>query len=172
MGQNPKLHDRLIALTGPEIEALGMEIVELELLSGGNKLTLRYALERQAEPGTPAEERRVGINEIARASRAVARTIEAEEAEGRDFMPGRYTIEVSSPGIFRRLSAPEHFQRFCGERIRLIAGTEAESREYQGRLLTASDREVEVEDEDQGAVTVPFDRIRKANLAPVLDFGR
>lgn len=172
MVRNQKLHDRLIALTGPEIEGLGLEVVELELLAGGNRLTLRYALERAAEPGTPSEERRVGINEIARASRAVARAIEAEEAEGNDFMPGRYTIEVSSPGIFRRLSAPEHFQRFCGERIRLIAGTEEENREYHGQLIAADDRQIELEDEKEGPVTVPFDRIRKANLDPVLDFGR
>ena len=167
MAKNPELHARLMKLTGPEIEALGLDLVELELLAGGNRITLRYALERRAEPGTPAEERRAGIREIARASRAVARAIEAEEAEGADFMPGRYTIEVSSPGIFRPLLRPEHFQRFCGERIRLVAQIAEESLEYRGVLL-----KVEVEDEKEGTISVPFDRIRKANLDPVLDFGR
>ncbi|RKZ18479.1 hypothetical protein DRQ53_00130 [bacterium] len=172
MVKNAKLHDRLVGLTVPEIEAIGLELVELELLAGGNRLTLRYALERQAPAGTPAAERRIGIREIARASRAVARCIEAEEAEGRDFMPGRYTIEVSSPGIFRRLSEPEHFIRFCGERIKLLAASGESSHEYLGKLLSADERQVEMEDENEGKVSVPYDRIRKANLDPVLDFGR
>jgi ribosome maturation factor RimP len=172
MVKNPELHARLLRLTGPEIEALDLDLVDLELLAGGNRVTLRYALERLAEPGTPAEERRAGIREIARASRAVARAIEAEEAERGEFMPGRYTIEVSSPGIFRPLLRPEHYQRFCGERIRLIARTADENREYHGVILSADDHEVEVEDESEGPVTVPFDRIHKANLDPVLDFGR
>ena len=79
MAKNTELHDRLLALTGPELEALELDIVELELLSGGNRLTLRYALERRAEPGTPAEARRVSIDQIARASRAVSRAIEVRK---------------------------------------------------------------------------------------------
>jgi ribosome maturation factor RimP len=172
MAKNTRLHEKLLELTGPELEALDLDLVELELLAGGNRLTLRFALERRAEPGTSAEERRVGIDEIARASRAVARAIEAEEAEVGDFMPGRYTIEVSSPGIFRRLSTPEHFCRFVGERVKLIAEEGDASREYCGELLGADDRQVEVVDEDSGSVEIPYDRIRKANLDPVLDFGR
>lgn len=172
MVKNSQLHERLLELTGPELAALDLDLVELELLAGGNRVTLRYALERRAEPGTSAEERRVGINEIARASRAVARAIEAEEAEVGDFMPGRYTIEVSSPGIFRRLNEPEHFQRFLGERVKVIAEEGESSREYCGELVSADDREVTVEDENEGRVTLPYTGIRKANLDPVLDFGR
>ena len=178
MAKNPQLHARLLELTGPEIEALDLDLVELELLSGGNKVTLRYALEKRAEPGTPAEARRASIRQIARASRAVSRAIEAEEAEAGEFMPGRYTVEVSSPGIFRRLTVPEHFQRFLGERVKVIAEGEVEGeaeggrREYCGELMAADDRGVEVADEQDGRVTVSYDRIRKANLDPVLDFGR
>jgi len=173
MAKNSRLHQRLLELTGPELSAMGLDLVELELLSGGNRTTLRYALERRAEAGTPADQRRVGIDEIARASRAIARAIEAEEAEGGEFMPGRYTIEVSSPGIFRQLREPEHFHRFVGERVKVIVGEgEESSREYHGRLLAADDHGVEVEDENAGRVTVPYAGIRKANLDPVLDFGR
>jgi ribosome maturation factor RimP len=172
MANNSRLHERLLELTGPELAALDLELVELELLAGGNRLTLRYALERTAEAGAPAEERRVGINEIARASRAVSRAIEAEEAEVGEFMPGRYTVEVSTPGIFRRLNSPEHFQRFLGERVKVIAGEGDASREYCGKLISANDREVSVEDETTGPVTVPYSGILKANLDPVLDFGR
>ena len=87
-------------------------------------------------------------------------------------MPGRYTVEVSSPGIFRRLNVPEHFQHFLGERVKLLVENEDGSREYSGELLAADDREVDVADENAGRVTVSYDRIRKANLDPVLDFGR
>ena len=58
MAKDSRLHERLLELTGPELSALDLDLVELELLAGGNRLTLRYALERRVEPGASAEERR------------------------------------------------------------------------------------------------------------------
>ena len=56
--------------------------------------------------------------------------------------------------------------------MKLLVEDGDSSREYSGELLAADDREVEVADEKAGRVTVSYDRIRKANLDPVLDFGR
>ena len=167
------LHDRILALVEPELELLGLELIEFDVLAGGRRFTLRFAVDKQPPPGESPKELRIGIDECAQASRHIARVLEAAEAEAeREVVPGRYTIEVSSPGIFRRLNVPEHFQRFLGERVKVISEGEDGSREYRGELIAADDREVEVADENEGRVTVSYDRIRKANLDPVLDFGR
>ena len=60
----------------------------------------------------------------------------------------------------------------CVGLVEVIAEEGESSREYCGELVSADDHEVAVEDEESGRVTVPYAGIRKANLDPVLDFGR
>lgn len=172
------LHDRILALATPELELLGLDLVEFDVLAGGHRFTLRFALEKRLseaelalEPASMERARRVNAGLCARASRAIARTIEAEEAEHGEFL-GRYTLEVSSPGIFRRLTRPEHFQRFVGEKIKLSYEEEGRTLQTRGLLARADATRVTVESEDRGVFELTLASIRRANLDPDLDFGR
>lgn len=77
-----------------------------------------------------------------------------------------YSLEVSSPGLDRPLTKPDHFRRFLGRRVRVrtreaVAGR----RSFTGRLTAADERRVCVDSGD-GSVEIPLDRIRRTNLVP------
>lgn len=82
-----------------------------------------------------------------------------------DLVPGpRYVLEVSSPGLDRKLTKPAEFERFAG-RLARISTTEPieNSKFFEGRLAGYSDGQVKIEVQGR-AISVPFVAIRKANL--------
>jgi ribosome maturation factor RimP len=78
----------------------------------------------------------------------------------------RYSLEVSSPGLDRPLTKPEHFQRFIGHRARVRTSEAIDGqRNFTGELVGADEREVRLRDEtDERAI--PLDAIRRSNLIP------
>jgi ribosome maturation factor RimP len=77
-----------------------------------------------------------------------------------------HSLEVSSPGIDRPLTKPEHFRRFIGRRVRVRTREKLEGRSnFTGRIAGADESGVEV-DLAEGAVTIPHERIRRSNLVP------
>jgi ribosome maturation factor RimP len=80
------------------------------------------------------------LDVLADATRAVSRAL--DEA---DPITGRYTLEVTSPGLERTLRRPEHFERAVGEtvKIRTVAGANDERR-VEGELVSADDAGVVV----------------------------
>jgi ribosome maturation factor RimP len=82
-----------------------------------------------------------------------------------DLVPGRgYVLEVSSPGLDRKLRSPAEFERFVGRRARISLTEPVEnSTFYEGRLAGVNDGMVRLE-VDGRVVLLPLGRIRKANL--------
>jgi ribosome maturation factor RimP len=75
-----------------------------------------------------------------------------------------YAIEVSSPGLDRPLTKPEHFRRFVGHRVKVRTRDAIEGRRnFTGTLTAADERTVSV-DSDGGAIEIPLDRVRRSNL--------
>jgi ribosome maturation factor RimP len=75
-----------------------------------------------------------------------------------------YALEVSSPGIERPLSKPEHFRRFVGRRARVrTRGHHDGRRSFIGELLGADDSAVTVAADD-GVVSIPYADITRSNL--------
>jgi ribosome maturation factor RimP len=76
----------------------------------------------------------------------------------------RYALEVSSPGIERPLSKPEHFSRYVGRRARVrTRGDHDGRRSFTGELLNATDQEVTVAAET-GVVSIAYADIHRSNL--------
>jgi len=76
----------------------------------------------------------------------------------------RYALEVSSPGIERPLTKPEHFRRFIGRRARVRTRDARDGhRSFTGELVGASDTEVTVAAGD-GVVAIPYAEISRSNL--------
>ena len=81
-----------------------------------------------------------------------------------------YGLEVSSPGLSRRVSRPRDFRRFIGEKvkIRLIDILDGR-RKYEGTIVEADDSAVVI-DTGEKELTLPYARLARANL--IYDFSR
>lgn len=111
---------QVAALVAPIVEAQGLDLFDLEL-SGG---VLKVTVEREGG---------VGMDAIAPLTRALSRALDEH-----DPIPGRYTLEVSSPGLERSLRTPEHFRWAVGKQvsIKVVAGVEGDRR-FAGVLREA-----------------------------------
>ncbi len=77
----------------------------------------------------------------------------------------RYALEVSSPGLERPLTKPNHFRRFLGRRarVRTRQPLDGAHRSITGELVGASDTEVTIAAGD-GMVAIPYAEISRSNL--------
>ncbi len=135
----------------------GLELVELEFRGGGKARMLRLFIDK---PGGVTHE------DCASVSRELGTILDVE-----DVIPGSYTLEVSSPGLDRKLMKPADFERFAGSRVRLTARQPVEgNRHFEGRLVGLRDGRVvlEVGSKNAPAHTVEFEfsNIERANLVP------
>src|ERR1700761_6620937 len=110
------MREALIRLLEPVIEALGYELIEIELAQAGRGMNLRLFIDVAQNMGgadnPQARQAGVTVDDCARVSRAVSETLDVEEP-----VQGHYTLEVSSPGWDRPLRKAAHFVRFTGERV-------------------------------------------------------
>jgi len=138
------------AMVSPILDDLGLELYDMEFAGGVLKVTI----------DTPAgQEAGVDIDQISRVNRLLGR-----ELDHNDVVPGRYTLEVSSPGLERNLRTPHHFQREVGKdvSIRLIAEHEGQRR-FAGALVAATDATATVRVADTAqSVEIPLSLIEKA----------
>jgi ribosome maturation factor RimP len=83
----------------------------------------------------PGSDAGVDMNQIALATRLISR-----EMDHHDPIPGKYTLEVTSPGVERTLRLPWHFQREIGKTVNVrLADTSAEQRRIEGVLVAADE---------------------------------
>jgi ribosome maturation factor RimP len=111
----------------------GVELVELEFRGGGKARMLRLYIDK---PGGVTHE------DCAQVSRELGTILDVEDA-----VPGgRYLLEVSSPGLDRKLLKPADYERFAGSRVRLLTREPVEgNRHFEGRLQGLHDGRVAVE---------------------------
>jgi ribosome maturation factor RimP len=124
--------DRVRDLVLPLLSDRGLDLYDLEMHSG----VLRVVVDKSDATRRDADDGRAGLDldVLAGVTRAVSRAL--DEA---DPIAGRYTLEVTSPGIERALRTPEHFRRAVGEtvKVRTVAGV-ADERRIEG-VITAAD---------------------------------
>ncbi len=146
--------DTLYGELSPVVDGLGLELVDVEL-SGAS---VRVTVDRAGG---------VDLEALAEASRTVSRAL-----DDLDPIPGRYTLEVSSPGLERRLRRPVHFARALGQTVsvRLLPGT-GEVRRLRGQLVDADERGVRIEGPEvpEGCAYLAFDTIERART--VFEWG-
>ncbi len=102
----------------------------------------------------------VDLDTVAEVSEEISRGLDL-----RDPIPGRYTLEVSSPGLERALRAPEHFGASVGKKVvvKTTAPVVGNSNRLEGVIEAAEDGGVVLAPADeQPSVTVPYDLIKSA----------
>jgi ribosome maturation factor RimP len=139
--------DQLYASLLPLVAAADLELIDVELRSG----VLLVTVDR---PGG------VDLEALTDANRAVSAALDEI-----DPIPGRYTLEVSSPGVERTLRTPAHFTKAVGELVTIKTRPQVPGdRRVRGTLLSADDAgiELEIEQATDGRLALAYSDIDRA----------
>ena len=144
--------ERVRTLVTPLLDDLGLEIYDIETAGG----VVRIMVDK---PGG------VDLDAIALATRVISR-----ELDHADPIPGRYTLEVTSPGIERPLRTPDHFRRAVGQVVNLRTQPHADGdRRARGELVAVDDQGIAVRLSDGTERILRFDDIERART--VFEWG-
>ena len=146
----------LTELLTPIVADMGLECLGVEYSpSQGNSLVRVYI---------DAPDRAVTVDDCEAVSRQVSATLDVH-----DPVQGRYTLEVSSPGLDRPLFTAEQFARFVGQSAKLEVNLPIDGRRrFQGPIRAVEGSTI-VLDQDGEDVRIAHENIHKAKLVP--DFG-
>ena len=146
------MNGQLDDLVKPVVEAMGCELWGIERIALGRHSTLRIYIDA---------ERGVDIEDCAKVSRQVSSLLDVE-----DPIIGEYTLQVSSPGLDRRLFRPEHYVAYMGEQVRIKLKRPFEGmRKYTGQLRGIDGDEVVLQQEGV-EILFPLEEIERANIVP------
>jgi ribosome maturation factor RimP len=165
--------DRVREIAERVAASSGLEVVEIEFLGGGKARMLRVFLDKPAAGVTPLAG--VTHEDCANFSREFGTILDVE-----DVMPGSYTLEVSSPGLDRKLIKAADFSRFVGSRVKLTTRQPVNSnRHFEGRLESFENGRLTLDlsvaskksQKKMGAtagekIEIDFASVEKANLVP------
>jgi ribosome maturation factor RimP len=149
------LEQQIWGLVEPYVAAEGVELDDVEI-HGGGKL-LRIVVDGD-EP--------IGLDHIAPLSRGIGRII-----DDADPFPGSYTLEVTSPGLERRLRRPTQFAKSIGRQVAVKTSSLIdEATQHRGELIAANGDGIVVEVGDQ-LRSIPYDDIASARTVFVWEKG-
>src|SRR5947209_13333355 len=132
-------------------ESEGIEVVEVEVKGGGPQRFLRISIDKPEG---------VTHGDCELISQQVGTILDVE-----DVVPGAYTLEVSSPGVERKLLKYKDFERFKGKKIKAILREPVEnSRRWEGTLALCADGLINLEVAEGKTIQFPFNQVEKANL--------
>ena len=146
------LQNRLEALIAPSLDAMGYELVRVQL-QGKQRLTLQIMADRK-------DGVMMAVEDCADISRSLSALLDVE-----DPISGAYSLEVSSPGIDRPLTRAKDFEQWAGFEAKLESSAPIEGRKrFKGKLLgldEAGNVRLVIE---AGEVAIPFADVRGAKL--------
>ena len=143
---------QLIALLEPTIEALGYELSDLELIFAGGSGVLRLFIDRPEG---------IRVEDCEAVSRQISGLLDVE-----DPIQGDYDLEVSSPGMDRKLVKPAHFDRFAGQPVKGKFRAMIDGRRRFAGVLIGRDGDKARLQVDGTELTVPIDDIELIRLVP------
>lgn len=146
------MSDQLTELIQPVVEGLGCELWGIERQSSGQSSMLKIYID--AEAG-------VDIEDCARISRQLSSLFDVEEP-----LKGEYTLEVSSPGMDRRLFRQDQFEAFAGAKVRIQLKRSYEGQRKYSGLLKGMDGDEVILGFDDEEILFPLEAIEKANVIP------
>jgi ribosome maturation factor RimP len=145
-----KLND----LIKPAIEKMGYELTDLEVKNQDREQLISIFIDNLTG---------IKIEDCEIVSRQISLLLDVENP-----ISGKYILEVSSPGLDRKLTKLNHFKRFMGNelRIKLLRSMDGR-RNFRGKLLAANKESIKVQVDDQ-LYKLPIDMIETARLVPLI----
>jgi ribosome maturation factor RimP len=153
---NYDLKETLIALAEELLREMGLEVIDLDLEVTKTRRVLTFFID--------GLESKVTVDQCASVSKMLSWEIEEQ-----DLIPGAYLLQVSSPGLNRRLARPKDFIKQVGKKIKLRTKrvNEDNRKKFTGVLTSADEQQLELET-DEGIFCFTYDELAKVNL--VYDF--
>ena len=148
--------ERISAIAQPILDALRLELVEIEFKRSGREAILRLFIDKEGG---------VTLDDCADVSRELSLVLDVE-----DFIPCAYNLEVSSPGLDRPLKTPADYERFAGRLIKVrtyepFCDDDGNKRKtFLGTLEGLRDGVVRMKLTEGQSAAIPLERIAKANL--------
>lgn len=151
-----KIEEKVEELIEKVLEREGIEIVDIEYVPGpkGGRLTVYI----DKEGG-------VDIDTCVYVSEIISPLLDTT-----DLFKGRYYLEVSSPGIERRMKKRRDFLRFQGKEVKVETKTSIEGRKNFKGTIGEVGEDYFVIEEDKSSYRIKFDDIKRANLVVEIEF--
>ena len=130
----------------PYLAAEQLELDDLELTGRGRGRVLRVTVDGED----------VDLDRLAALSRGLSRLLDDEPA-----LQDHYRLEVSSPGLERKLRRPTHYRKSLGREVVVKTARDEEKATFRGTLTDADDSRITV-DAEHGPITVPYDDVISA----------
>ena len=171
--------DRVREIAARVAASSGLEVVDVEFLGSGKARMLRVFLDK---PGAASGDPLAGVThgDCANFSREFGTILDVEDA-----ISTSYTLEVSSPGLDRKLTKAAEFERFVGSRVKLTTRSPVNNNRYfEGRLERVRDGRLTLDlsvsshksrrkmkmgaagVEPGRSIAIEFANVEKANLVP------
>jgi len=153
-----QIAEKLINLLTVPIKSEGYELLDVEYNKHGSNQTVQLIIN--------------SINGIRIDDCVAVNRIAQEVLDNGNPISDSYSIEVSSPGLFRKLKTAEHYKTFTGERIRVRLQQKIQGvKNAVGKLEESTEQEIRLKLESDGSeLVIPYTLITKANLEPELKF--
>ena len=143
--------DRVRQLVQQVVESQGYEVVEVELKGAGKSSVLKIFIDRADG---------ISHRDCELVSEQVGTVLDVE-----DLIPSSYTLEVSSPGLDRRLVKESDYTRFEGKLARIQTRIPLNQQKvFRGRLQGLYDEKVRLELQKGNFLDIPLDVIQEARL--------
>ena len=146
----------------PLVEAEGFRVFDIELPSSKSG-ALRVYIWRGRKENSTGEMMQSGVllDDCARISKAIDAIVELDE-----MIPGRYVLEVSSPGVNRKLRRREHLTDAIGERVKVVVDASVLQKgticgvlnSFDGNKLAMTD------EENDETIELPFSSVKRARV--------
>jgi len=150
-GPNAEIREQILEVARRVAASEGMEVVDVEYRRGGRRGFVRIYIDKRAG---------VTHADCELISRQVGVILDVE-----DFLPGPYVLEVSSPGLDRKLLKPRDYERFAGRKARVKLWRPVEDKsQFTGRLGGYENGEVVLKLDAGSEVRLPFEEIETARL--------
>lgn len=142
----------LYSLIEPVVEKEGYELIRV-LTVGAKNPTLQVMIDRK-------DGKNITVDDCAKVSRALSDVL-----DDKDPIESQYSLEVSSPGIDRPLTKPEHFMRFAGYEAKVETSCEIEKRKrFKGKIISIDDKGIISFEMDDKVYAIPFADVAKAKI--------
>ena len=118
--------EKVLRVILPELEAMGMDMVDLEVSGNAGKTLLRLYIDKKGET---LDRCTLSLADCELVSRAIERLLDVEDLFGRN-----YVLEVSTPGVERPVRTLAEYRRFIGRLANVTFMKEGKDGNFDGRI--------------------------------------